>query len=96
MSFELIVVALAALLLNIPLGVWREHVSKFSVRWFVAVHASIPVLFLLRQLFGLSAWYIPLTLTLAVVGQSIGGWLIKSGRLVIGRWENPAKKRPLW
>ena len=68
----------AALLLfsfgsNIPLGYFRENSRKFSPRWFVLIHASIPFIIILRIVFGFSWHWIPLTLGCAVAGQLIGG-----------------------
>jgi len=64
-------------LCNLPLGRWRVSVKKFSVFWFLAVHLSIPFVLLLRLEIGLNAWFIPLSLGSAVVGQLMGG---RSGR----------------
>lgn len=58
---------------NLPLGRWRASVSKFSVKWFLAVHLSIPLIIFLRVKLGLSAWDIPLNLAAAVAGQMVGG-----------------------
>jgi len=58
---------------NLPLGYMREASRKFSLRWFVFVHLSIPFILTLRlsYKFGLSA--IPFTLACAVAGQMLGG-----------------------
>ena len=37
--------------INVPFGYWRAGVRKFSPRWFVAVHAAVPMVIALR--FGL-------------------------------------------
>jgi hypothetical protein len=87
MLFGIVLTCAMALLLNVPLGVWREHVRKFSVQWFVAVHASIPLIMAMRHLFGMSMVWIPLTFGLAVAGQMIGGRLMKKGRVVVGTWQ---------
>lgn len=58
---------------NLPLGRWRASVRKFSAKWFLAVHLSIPLIIFLRIKLGLSAWDIPLNLTAAVAGQMVGG-----------------------
>lgn len=36
-------------LLNVPCGMWREHTEKFSTGWFIAVHATIPFIAMLRK-----------------------------------------------
>jgi hypothetical protein len=58
---------------NLPLGRWRATVKKYSPKWFLAVHLSIPLIIILRIKLGLSAWDIPLNLAAAVAGQLIGG-----------------------
>lgn len=58
---------------NLPLGFLREASRKFSLRWFVLVHLSIPFIITLRLLLGFSWKVIPLTLFCAVAGQLIGG-----------------------
>lgn len=70
--------AAAALAANLPLGFWRAGLRKFSPAWFVAVHLSVPFIILLRVLLGVSAWFIPLTLGMAVAGQ-IGGGRLRTG-----------------
>ncbi len=68
--------AVAAFIINLPLGMWRRAVPKFSWRWYLAVHLSVPVLVYLRYRLGLPAAYIPLTLAAAVCGQFAGGRLL--------------------
>ena len=62
-----------ALLSNIPLGYLREGARRFSLRWFVFIHLSIPFIIALRVVNGVSWRVIPLTLGLALVGQWLGG-----------------------
>jgi hypothetical protein len=70
-------VALGILAVNLPFGFWRAGLRKLSPRWFVAVHAPVPLAIALR-------WYTGLpfrlaTLPLFVVaffgGQFLGGRL---------------------
>lgn len=58
---------------NLPLGYLRENCEKFSVRWFVYVHLSIPFIIALRLLEGFGWRVIPFTLVCAVAGQLVGG-----------------------
>jgi hypothetical protein len=58
---------------NLPLGYFRETSRKFSPRWFILVHASIPFIIILRLSLGFSWYWIPFTLTCAVAGQILGG-----------------------
>jgi phosphatidylserine synthase len=62
-----------ALLSNIPLGYLREGARRFSLRWFVFIHLSIPFIIALRVVNGVSWRVIPLTLALALTGQWLGG-----------------------
>ena len=59
----------------LPLGYLRETSRKFSLRWFVLIHLSIPFIILLRLMLGFSWPFIPLTLSCAVGGQVVGGRL---------------------
>ena len=65
-------VALAA---NVPLGMWRCRLRRFSPAWFVAIHASIPALLAVRLAFVSAYWVIPPEIALAVVGQLVGARL---------------------
>ena len=65
----------AALGSNVPLGIWRRRLRRFSPAWFVAIHASIPLLVAIRLALVGPNWVIPPEIALAVVGQLIGGRL---------------------
>lgn len=58
---------------NLPLGYLRETSRKFSLRWFVLIHLSIPFIIVLRIMLGFGWQWIPFTLACAVAGQLIGG-----------------------
>jgi len=60
---------------NLPLGYLRETSRKFSLRWFVLIHMSIPFIIALRLILDFSWTIIPLTLGGAVAGQIIGARL---------------------
>lgn len=64
-----------AVLSNVPLGYLRQGSRKFSVRWFVYIHLSIPFIIGLRLVNDISWQIIPLTVGLAVLGQMIGSRL---------------------
>ncbi len=57
---------------NLPLGYLRETSRKYSLRWFVLIHLSIPFIVALRLMFDFSWDVIPLTLACAITGQVIG------------------------
>ena len=70
-------VALAVLLLNLPFGYWRAGVRRFTLPWFLAVHAPVPLIVGLRILAGLG-WQlstIPVLASAFLVGQLLGGRL---------------------
>jgi hypothetical protein len=75
-------VALAVLIVNLPFGYWRAGLRKFSVPWFLAVHAPVPLVIGIRVLAGLG-WHPDTVLVLAVAflsGQLLGGKLLPRGR----------------
>jgi hypothetical protein len=72
---RLLILSLIDFFLNLPFGLWRVRTRKFSIRWFMAIHLPIPVLFLIRTWLDLSVWYIPISVVCAVAGQLIGGKL---------------------
>lgn len=80
------IVSALALVLNAPLGYWREGCRKFSVAWFVAIHASVPLLIAARLLLGVSWLWIPAFISLAVIGQWLGG------RARAGRGRSPSRR----
>ena len=71
---NILYVAIATLLINIPFGYWRETVRKFSVQWFVAVHAAVPAVIAMRLWAGIE-WQVHVILFLVLcyfAGQFIG------------------------
>jgi hypothetical protein len=74
-AFSLAYLLFFAFLVNLPLGYLRESSRKFSVRWFVLIHLSIPFIIALRMAEGISWHAIPFTIAAAVIGQLFGGYL---------------------
>ena len=72
MAWKILVVSVLCFLVNIPLGVWREHTKKFSWQWILAIHASIPLIIALRIGLKLHPLAIPINIAAAVLGQAIG------------------------
>jgi len=79
-ALKLTALLLFALLANLPLGFLREGSPRYSLRWFVYIHLSIPFIIALRIWEGFSWKVIPLTLACAVLGQFLGGRLRRHGR----------------
>ena len=71
------VVAVAVFLVNLPFGFWRAGAARFSWRWFLAVHAPVPVVVGLRIASGLGwqLFTIPILLGAFFAGQLAGGRL---------------------
>lgn len=57
---------------NLPSGASRVHVRKFSPEWFLAVHATIPFIAMLRKAVVMPKWAIAWTVACAVIGQVMG------------------------
>ncbi|GFQ03435.1 hypothetical protein PHJA_002487300 [Phtheirospermum japonicum] len=57
---------------NIPLGAWREHTEKFSPSWFVAAHAALPVVGMLRKSVLMPKTAMAYTIAASMLGQMIG------------------------
>jgi hypothetical protein len=57
---------------NLPLGYLRATCRKFSLRWFVLIHLSIPFIIALRLMLDFSWAVIPFTVACAVAGQIAG------------------------
>lgn len=80
-SARLALVAAAVLILNVPFGFWRGGVRKFSLPWFVAVHAPVPLVYLVRLAAGVS-WsltILPVLVGAFFTGQFLGSRLRGSG-----------------
>jgi hypothetical protein len=78
---NILIISLTALLLNIPLGMWRRKYKKFSFMWFILIHASIPLIIPLRQWLDAPDIFIPLFIGLAAAGQFIGSRTFKNKTL---------------
>jgi hypothetical protein len=76
-SIALISLLLFALFSNIPLGYLRMGSPKYSVRWFVYIHLSVPFIIGLRIANNISWQMIPFSIALAVAGQMIGSRLYR-------------------
>ena len=74
MEINLVLAALATYVLNLPFGYIRQGFRKFSVMWFIAIHAPIPFVVLFRHLFGLGfeLYTYPIMVTAFFLGQFTG------------------------
>lgn len=73
MWIKIAIVSIVCLLVNIPLGKKREQSRKFSLAWILWIHASIPVIIVLRIWLQLHPIAIPINIAAAIAGQFIGG-----------------------
>lgn len=71
-SLQLILLLGFAFAANLPLGYMREGVDKFSVKWFLYIHLSIPFIIAMRIGFDFGWSVVPFTLSLAILGQIAG------------------------
>jgi hypothetical protein len=62
---------------NLPFGYWRAGLAKRSLPWLVAIHAPIPLVWLIRDLLDLE-WRLA-TLPLFLAAYFLGQW--SGGRL---------------
>lgn len=72
---KLVAVAAVSAAANLPCGAVREHFEKFSLGWFIAVHATIPFVAMLRKAVLMPKYSIMVTIASAVLGQMIGSRL---------------------
>ncbi|MEN8686173.1 MAG: hypothetical protein AB1Z51_11645 [Desulfuromonadales bacterium] len=77
LSIAVISLLLFALFSNIPLGYLRMGSPKYSLRWFVYIHLSVPFIIGLRIANNISWQMIPFSIALAVAGQMIGSRLYR-------------------
>ena len=76
-SIAVISLLLFAFFSNIPLGYLRMGSPKYSVRWFIYIHLSVPFIIGLRIANNISWQMIPFSIALAVAGQMIGSRLYR-------------------
>ncbi len=66
-------IAVITIGINLPFGYLRSKVKKFSWKWFLYVHLSIPLVIFMRLSTHVSYKFIPLYIASAVFGQIFGG-----------------------
>ncbi|KAD2804894.1 hypothetical protein R6Q59_029747 [Mikania micrantha] len=69
---KVLVIGAMGMAANVPLGIWREHTEKFSPSWFVAVHAAVPFIAMLRKSVLMPKSAMAFTIAASVLGQVIG------------------------
>lgn len=69
---------------GLPCGAWREHTRKFSPQWFLAVHATIPFVAMLRKAVLMPRWAILLTVLGSGALQGRTGGMGRGGNCLGG------------
>ncbi|CAL9068340.1 unnamed protein product [Musa banksii] len=69
---KMLAIAMLGMAANVPLGVWREHTTKFSPQWFAAVHAAVPFIAMLRKSVMMPKTAMAITIAASILGQTIG------------------------
>ncbi|XP_071710448.1 uncharacterized protein [Rutidosis leptorrhynchoides] len=69
---KVLAIGVLGMAVNVPLGVWREHTKKFSPSWFVAVHAAVPFIGMLRKSVLMPKTAMAFTIAASILGQVIG------------------------
>lgn len=72
LSEKMLVIGVLGMAANVPLGIWREHTRKFSLSWFIAVHAAVPFIAMLRKSVLMPKTAMAFTIAASVLGQVIG------------------------
>jgi len=72
-QFKLAACGVLSALANLPPGMAKEHLEKFSPGWFVAIHITIPFVAALRKAVLMPKYALVVTIAGAVAGQVIGG-----------------------
>lgn len=75
---RIVVVLTAVFLVTLPFGFYRAYTRKLSLRWFLAIHLPVPLVFLARFESHLSWKFIPFTCLAFTAAQILGGR--------VGRW----------
>ncbi len=76
---EILMLSAFILIFNIPFGLWRSRVKKFSKQWFFAVHLPVPVIVGTRLFLEipLTLKSFPFFVASYFTGQMIGGRINK-------------------
>jgi hypothetical protein len=75
---RVVVVLVAVVLVTLPFGFYRAYTRKWSLRWFLAIHVPVILVFLVRYEAHLAYTFIPFSFTACVAAQYLGGR--------VGRW----------
>ena len=76
---KVIFLCLFIFVLNIPFGIWRAKVKKFSKEWFFAVHLPVPFIITTRLFMNIpfTLKTFPLFVIFYFTGQFFGSIILK-------------------
>ncbi|WP_346855951.1 hypothetical protein [uncultured Draconibacterium sp.] len=86
--WRILITCLATFVINLPFGYWRGGLRKLSFLWFLAIHAPVPLVILIRKFNQLQlSW----TLAPFLLGSFFLGQF--AGRKLYGLkpWKKPEK-----
>ena len=69
---RVVAVLAVVMLVTLPFGFYRAYTRKLSLRWFLAIHLPVPLIFLARFESHLSYAFIPFTSLAFAAGQMLG------------------------
>lgn len=69
---KMLAIGMLGMAANVPLGIWREHTRKFSLSWFIAIHAAVPFIAMLRKSVLMPKTAMAFTIAASILGQVIG------------------------
>ena len=74
LEWRIFYTCLATIIVNLPFGYLRGGLPKLSVCWFIAIHAPVPLVILIRKFHGLELnWSLaPFLLGSFFIGQFLG------------------------
>jgi hypothetical protein len=74
LEWRIFYTCLATIIVNLPFGYLRGGLQKLSVCWFIAIHAPVPLVILIRQFHKLElSWSLaPFLLGSFFIGQFLG------------------------
>lgn len=72
--WRILITCIATFIINLPFGYWRGGLKKLSVLWFVAIHAPVPLVIVIRKFHQLElSWKLaPFLLGSYFIGQFLG------------------------
>jgi hypothetical protein len=72
--WRILITCIATIIINLPFGYWRGGMRKLSFLWFVAIHAPVPLVIVIRKFHKLElSWELaPFLLGSYFIGQFVG------------------------